>query len=65
MIDLLEMGGRIAPFDGLGTPLCTVWAYLDPGAGSLFLQMMIAGLLSGMYFANSALRFVMTSVFKK
>ena len=65
MFNLLEMGGRIAPLDGLATPLCTVWAYLDPGTGSLFLQLMIAGLLSGMYFANSALRFVMASVLKK
>jgi hypothetical protein len=65
MFTFLEMGERIAPFDGLATPLCTVLAYLDPGTGSMLLQLMIAGLLSGMYFANTALRFVMTSVLKK
>jgi hypothetical protein len=65
MFHFLEMGASIALLDGLETPSGLVWAYLDPGTGSLFLQMMIAGLLSGMYFANSAVRFVMTSVFKK
>ena len=30
-----------------------VLAYLDPGTGSLLLQLLIAGLLSGMFFMKS------------
>lgn len=32
-----------------------VWAYLDPGTGSLLFQMLIAGLLSGAYMCRSSL----------
>ncbi|MDE2508501.1 MAG: hypothetical protein KGM43_14910 [Planctomycetota bacterium] len=31
------------------------WAYLDPGAGSLVLQMLLAGFLSSLVFAKSIL----------
>jgi hypothetical protein len=31
---------------GLGRP---TYAYIDPGSGSYFLQLLIAGLLAGMY----------------
>lgn len=31
-----------------------VWAYLDPGAGSMLFQVVIAGLLSSMFFAKQA-----------
>lgn len=33
-------------------------AYLDPGSGSLMLQMLIAGLLTGMFFLRSSLQMV-------
>jgi hypothetical protein len=32
-----------------------VLAYLDPGTGSLLLQMLFAGLLSGMFFMKTSL----------
>ncbi len=32
-----------------------LWAYLDPGAGSLVLQMLLAGFLSSLVFAKSIL----------
>ncbi len=37
-------------------------AYLDPGSGSLLLQVLIAGLLSGMFFMKSYLGMVRASV---
>jgi len=46
----------------------TLLAYLDPGSGSLLLQVMIAGLLSGMFFMKSSLVVLRASVsrlFKK
>jgi hypothetical protein len=39
-----------------------ILAYLDPGSGSLLLQMLIAGLLSGMFFMKSSLGMVRASV---
>lgn len=39
-----------------------VLAYLDPGSGSLLLQMLIASLLSGMFFMKSYLGVVRASV---
>jgi hypothetical protein len=39
-----------------------VLSYLDPGSGSLLLQMLIAGLLSGMFFMKSSLGVVRASV---
>jgi len=39
-----------------------VLAYLDPGTGSLLLQMLIAGLLSGMFFMKTSLVMVRASV---
>jgi hypothetical protein len=32
----------------------TVLAYLDPGTGSLMLQILIAGLFSGLFFVKSS-----------
>jgi hypothetical protein len=46
----------------------TLLAYLDPGSGSLLLQVMIAGLLSGMFFMKSSLvviRGSLSRLFKK
>ena len=46
----------------------TLLAYLDPGSGSLLLQVMIAGLLSGMFFMKSSLVVIRSSLgrfFKK
>jgi hypothetical protein len=37
-------------------------AYLDPGSGSLLLQLLIAGLLSGMFFMKSSLIVVRASL---
>ncbi len=33
----------------------SLFAYLDPGSGSMVLQLMIAGLLSGAFFFKSSL----------
>jgi len=32
-----------------------LWAYLDPGSGSMLFQVLIAGLLSALFCARSAL----------
>lgn len=37
-------------------------AYLDPGSGSLLLQVLIAGLLSSLFFLKSSLLMVRTSL---
>src|SRR5690349_11992991 len=36
------------------TTFTSVWAYLDPGAGSMLFQVVIAGLLSSMFFAKNS-----------
>ncbi len=33
-----------------------VWSYLDPGSGSMVLQVLFAGMLSGAFFLKSWLR---------
>ena len=33
-----------------------LWAYLDPGAGSMVLQILFAGALSSMFFVKSWIR---------
>ncbi len=33
-----------------------VWAYLDPGAGSMLLQILLAGFLSSAFFMKSWIR---------
>jgi hypothetical protein len=33
-----------------------VWGYLDPGSGSMILQVLFAGMLSGAFFLKSWLR---------
>jgi len=40
----------------------TLLAYLDPGTGSLLLQVMIAGLLSSMFFLKTSLVVVRASL---
>jgi hypothetical protein len=35
-----------------------LWAYLDPGTGSMAFQVLVAGLLSGMVFFRSAVQAV-------
>lgn len=43
-------------------PLMIVLGYLDPGSGSLLLQVLIAGLLSGVFFLKLWLSTLRTSV---
>lgn len=43
----------------------SVWAYLDPGAGSMLFQVVIAGLLSSMFFAKNSYQLVRGWVFAK
>jgi hypothetical protein len=43
----------MAAFDLLSSPLL---GYIDPGAGSMLLQLLIAGALGGMYTARQYLR---------
>jgi hypothetical protein len=55
-------------FPSIAGHVPTLLGYLDPGSGSLLLQLMIAGLLSGMFFMKSYLGMVRASVsrlFKK
>ena len=41
---------------GYGPGVSTwLWAYLDPGSGSMLFQVLIAGLLSALFCARSAL----------
>ncbi len=47
LFDLLGVSGGL----GMSSPL--IFAYLDPGSGSLLFQMLIAALLSSMYFFRS------------
>jgi hypothetical protein len=42
----------------LGTPGDVPLAYLDPGTGSLMLQVLIAGLFSGLFFLKSSFTMV-------
>jgi len=45
-----------------------VLAYIDPGSGSLLLQVLIAGLLSGLFYLKSSfsqVRESLTRVFKR
>jgi hypothetical protein len=55
-------------FSAIADQAPVVLAYLDPGTGSLMLQMLIAGLLSGMFFMKSSmvtLRASMSRLFNK
>jgi len=55
-------------FSSLTGHVPTLLAYLDPGSGSLLLQVMIAGLLSGMFFMRSSVVVIRESLgrlFKK
>jgi hypothetical protein len=40
---------------GRDAQAAAVLAYLDPGSGSMVLQLAIAGMLSGLYFVRSSL----------
>jgi len=42
-------------FTSIASHVPMLLGYLDPGSGSLLLQMMIAGLLSSMFFLKSSL----------
>jgi hypothetical protein len=43
----------------------SLWAYLDPGAGSMLFQVVIAGLLSSMFFAKNSYHLVRVRLFAK
>jgi hypothetical protein len=49
-------------FPSIAGQVPTLLAYLDPGSGSLLLQVMIAGLLSSMFFLKSSLVVVRASL---
>jgi hypothetical protein len=42
-----------------------VLAYLDPGAGSMLLQVLIAGIFSSLFFAKSSISYVRNLLFAK
>ena len=48
-------------FTSIAIHVPTLLAYLDPGTGSLLLQVMIAGLLSSMFFLKTSLVVVRAS----
>jgi hypothetical protein len=47
------IAGSLVSFLG-PTPL--VWGYLDPGTGSMVLQVLLAGMLSSMFFVKTWVR---------
>jgi hypothetical protein len=49
-------------FTSIAIHVPTLLAYLDPGTGSLLLQVMIAGLLSSMFFLKTSLVVVRASL---
>lgn len=49
MTSLFIAGLSLGKLGGLAALSTGLWAYLDPGTGSFFLQMLIAGALSGMF----------------
>ncbi|SIO67982.1 hypothetical protein SAMN05444166_8487 [Singulisphaera sp. GP187] len=46
----------------IANDLPLVLAYLDPGSGSLLLQVLIAGMFSSLFFLKSSIGVVRTSV---
>jgi hypothetical protein len=46
-------------------PTTLVWGYLDPGAGSMLFQVLIAGLLSTMFFAKNSVQLVRARLFAR
>ena len=56
MTSLLTSGGS----DGLPW----IWAYLDPGTGSMLFQVLIAGLLSALFCARSSYLNLRNALFK-
>ena len=42
-----------------------IWAYLDPGTGSMMLQVLLAGVLSGSFFLKSWIRQVRDGAWNK
>ncbi len=49
---------------GIASSSAPVWAYLDPGSGSMLFQVLIAGLLSTMFCAKSFLAQLRASLFR-
>lgn len=49
-------------FFSIADQTSVVLAYLDPGSGSLLLQLLIAGLFSGVFFVKTWLGTVRTSM---
>jgi hypothetical protein len=45
--------GSLVPAVAVWVPPLHVWAYLDPGSGSMALQILLAGLLSSCFFVKS------------
>jgi hypothetical protein len=43
----------------------SLWAYLDPGTGSMVFQVLVAGLLSSMFFLKTWMRSIRDSVWLK
>jgi hypothetical protein len=46
----------------IADPVPMVFAYLDPGTGSLMLQILIAGLFSGLFFMKSSFAMIRGSL---
>ena len=56
IVSLLAGGGRgFSPW---------IWGYLDPGSGSMLFQILIAGLLSGLFCARSSYLKLRDTVFR-
>ncbi len=59
---MLDDAGSLVMF--LGT-MPWVWGYLDPGTGSMVLQVLLAGMLSSMFFVKSWFRQIRDGVLLK
>lgn|GEM_PF-2305918 len=68
MLLLLSLGWKGLVHFMISVNGLSVLAYIDPGSGSLLLQVLIAGLLSGLFYLKSSctqLRESFTRVFKR
>ena len=50
---------------GAWAGLPRIWAYLDPGTGSMLFQVLIAGLLSALFCAKSSFLGLKNALFKQ
>jgi hypothetical protein len=60
---MLETANDLITSLGSTTPV--TWGYLDPGTGSMVLQILLAGMLSSIFFVKSWIRYIRDRVLLK